>query len=74
MYNGTNYILLCVDSNSDNSNIVDLIYPIGSIYASTVNTNPSTYFGGTWASVSETLLVVNNGTANTTQYKWQRTA
>lgn len=74
MYNGTNYILLCVDSNSDNSNIIDLIYPVGSIYASTVNTNPSTYFGGTWTAVSETLLVVNNGTTNTTQYKWQRTA
>lgn len=74
IYNGTNYILLGVDSNSDNSNVIDLIYPIGSIYASTVNTNPSTYFGGTWVSVSETLLVVNNGTANTTQYKWRRTA
>jgi hypothetical protein len=57
-----------------NSAIIDLIYPVGSIYTSTINKNPSTYFGGTWASVSETLLVVNNGTANTTQYKWRRTA
>ena len=74
MYNGTNYILLCVDSNNDNSNIIDLIYPVGSIYTSTKNTNPSTYFGGTWSSIGESYLIINNGTTNTTQYKWKRTA
>lgn len=57
-----------------NSAIIDLIYPIGSIYTSTVNTNPSTYFGGTWSSIGESYLIINNGTTNTTQYKWKRTA
>ena len=57
-----------------NSAIIDLIYPVGSIYTSTINKNPSTYFGGTWSSIGESYLIINNGTTNTTQYKWKRTA
>ena len=30
------------------SGIVEGIYPVGSIYMTTVNKNPSAYFGGTW--------------------------
>ena len=45
-----------------------LCYPIGSVYASTENKNPSTLFGGTWVTMgSQTVL-------NTTVYYFKRTA
>jgi microcystin-dependent protein len=31
------------------SELMDMIYPVGSIYMSVSNTNPGTLFGGTWA-------------------------
>ena len=31
-----------------NTRILNLVYPIGSVYISTNNTNPSSLFGGTW--------------------------
>lgn len=34
--------------NVNGKSLVDHIYPIGSIYFSTVDENPSKYFGGTW--------------------------
>ena len=34
--------------NVNGKSLVDHIYPIGSIYFSTVNENPSKNFGGTW--------------------------
>lgn len=37
--------------------LLDNIYPVGSIFISTVNTNPSTYFGGTWKRIKGRFLL-----------------
>ena len=39
------------------NNLLDKIYPIGSIYISTHNTNPSTLFGGSWQQIKDTFLL-----------------
>lgn len=39
------------------NNLLDNIYPVGSIFISTVNTNPSTYFGGTWERIKGRFLL-----------------
>jgi hypothetical protein len=49
-------------------------WPIGSIYTSTVNTNPSTFFGGTWAVFDAGSAIAVNSPATTTLYYWRRTA
>ena len=43
--------------------IIDLIYPVGSIYISTVATNPGTLFGGTWTAfgAGKTLVGIDSG-------------
>lgn len=59
-------------------------YPIGSVYESVNNVNPSTYFGGTWQSLdtdgsllvtsSGDYLVTDSASGVTLTYKWVRTA
>ena len=39
------------------NNLLDNIYPVGSIFISTVNTNPSIYFGGTWERIKGRFLL-----------------
>lgn len=34
--------------NFGNKSLIDLVYPVGSIYMSVNNTNPTSLFGGTW--------------------------
>lgn len=36
---------------------LNTIYPVGSIYVSVNNTNPSTLFGGTWTQIKDTFLL-----------------
>ncbi len=46
--------------------IMDLVWPIGSIYQSVNDTNPGTLFGGTWAAFGsgKVLIGVDTGDAN----------
>ena len=51
---------------SDNKTIIDLVYPIGSIYIATSSTNPGTLFGhGTWAAFGTGRTLVGVDTAQT---------
>lgn len=39
------------------SDIVDLVYPVGSIYMSVNSTSPASLFGGTWTQIEDTFLL-----------------
>lgn len=39
------------------SNVFDIIYPVGSIYMSVNESDPSTLFGGTWEQIKDTFLL-----------------
>lgn len=46
----------------DKASIIDIIYPVGSIYMSINSVSPATFLGGTWAAVEDTFLL---GASNT---------
>ena len=46
--------------------LVDVVYPIGSIYMSVNNTSPQTLFGGTWDQLSGQYLLAWNADYGTT--------
>lgn len=41
--------------------ILNLVYPVGAVYVSSVSTSPATLFGGTWVSLQDKFLVGAGG-------------
>lgn len=46
-------------------NILDVLYPIGSVYFSTNSTSPSSIIGGTWVQLKNTFLYANTSSGLT---------
>lgn len=42
--------------------LIDLIYPVGSIYMSVNNTSPQSFFGGTWERIQDRFLLAAGST------------
>ena len=58
-----------INTKLSTTDLLNSVYPVGSIYMSVVNTNPSTLFGGTWVSWGNgrvPLSIGNNGESNYT--------
>lgn len=69
VYDGTNMLMLeqgVADTNyyglTRFSDIVNLIYPVGSIYMSVNSTSPATLFGGTWSQIAQGRTLIGQGT------------
>lgn len=52
----------------DWQDLIDKIYPVGSLYMSINSTNPSTFIGGTWSAYAPGRTIVGVGSNGTTSY------
>lgn len=50
----------------DKQSIIDTVYPVGSLYWSSKDTDPSTLFGGTWVQIKDRFVLACGDTYNTT--------
>lgn len=48
-----------------NRDVFDMVYPVGAIYMSTNDVDPSTLFGGTWQRIEDKFLLSKGSTYNT---------
>lgn len=48
----------------EKSDLLNLIYPVGSIYISVNSTNPANLFGGTWQQIKDRFLLACGSTYN----------
>lgn len=64
----------------DPKELLNKIYPIGSIYMSVKNVSPESFLGGKWEPIQDTFLLAagtsyaagtSGGTATTSHYHWQ---
>lgn len=58
--------IITADSNSPLEELVDLIYPIGSVYLSVNDLSPNTLFGGTWEQIKDKFLLASGDTYQNT--------
>lgn len=53
-----NLVVNSITAQNSSTIDFDTIYPVGSVYLSVNNTNPSTYFGGTWEQIAQGKTLV----------------
>lgn len=54
------------DAGLSSSDLLNLIYPVGSIYMSTNNTSPASFLGGTWQELGQNSILLNSITVKST--------
>lgn len=57
-----------IDARVKTSDLLNLVYPVGSIYMSVNSTNPSTLFGGTWEQFAQGRVLLGVGSNGETDY------
>lgn len=55
-------------ANSGSGNLLDSLYPVGSIYVSASSTSPATIFGGTWEAYATGRTLIGVGSNGTDSY------
>lgn len=51
--------------SSEVTDLINTIYPVGSIYMSVISTSPQILFGGTWERIQDRFLLAKGSTYNT---------
>ena len=58
------YLKLCAKNFDDSENLLEKIYPIGSVYISENETNPSEFLGGEWENYGQGRTLIGAGEGN----------
>ena len=65
-YHHIQFQLLYSLYNHYNNDFLDKVYPVGAVYISVNNTDPSTLFGGTWERITDGKFLRASGSSTTT--------